>query len=143
MLGSCNQQVAAVSDDANVLQYEDAWIREAPPGMSMMAGYLNIRNNGDKDVAIVSATSDAFMDIEMHKTEITDKTARMIEQERLLIPKGGEMELSPGGFHLMLMMPIEPLKEGDKVDVKFKQGAGLVDKVEFEVLKASGDGSKH
>jgi copper(I)-binding protein len=143
MLSSCNQREPAVSSDTNVLQYDGAWIREAPPGMSMMAGYLNIRNNGDKDVAILSATSAAFMDIEMHKTKITDKTARMIKQERLLIPKGGGIELSPGGFHLMLMMPIKPLKEGDKVDIKFKRDAGFVDKVEFEVLKAVGHGNKH
>lgn len=144
MLSACDQAATTPATvKTGALQYEDAWIREAPPGMQMMAGYVTIQNNGDKDAVILSAASEAFMDIEMHKTEVTDSTARMIEQENLPIPAGGSLELSPGGYHLMLMMPSTPLKVGDKVKLDFSLEGGSTDNVEFEVLKAPGNGGEH
>lgn len=145
MLFACDQAATtpAATAKTSTLQYEDAWIREAPPGMQMMAGYVTIQNNSEKDVVILSATSEAFMDIEMHKTEVTDSTARMIEQESLPIPAGGSLELSPGGYHLMLMMPSTPLKMGDKAKIGFTLEGGSTNNVEFEVLKAPGKGGEH
>ncbi len=142
VLGACNP-AAASNDKTHTLQYTDAWIREAPPGMQMMAGYVTIYNPGKQDVIILSAASNRFMDIEMHKTEITNGTARMVEQENLLIPAGGSLELSPGGYHLMLMMPSSPLKMNDKVNINFTMKDKSTDHVEFEVLKAKGNAGKH
>jgi len=145
MLFACDQAATtpAATAKTSTLQYEDAWIREAPPGMQMMAGYVTIQNNSEKDVVILSAASEAFMDIEMHKTEVTDSTARMIEQENLPIPAGSSLELSPGGYHLMLMMPSTPLKMGDKVKIGFTLEGGSTNNVEFEVRKAPGKGGEH
>jgi copper(I)-binding protein len=145
VLSACDQAstTPVATAKTSALQYEDAWIREAPPGMQMMAGYVTIQNNSEKDFVILSTASEAFIDIEMHKTEVTDSTARMIEQENLPIPAGGSMELSPGGYHLMLMMPSTPLKVGDKVKLDFSLEGGSTDNVEFEVLKAPGNGGEH
>ena len=145
MLSACDQAstTPAATVKIGALQYEGAWIREAPPGMQMMAGYVTIQNNSEKDIVILSAASEAFMDIEMHKTEVTDSTARMIEQENLPIPAGGSLELRPGGYHLMLMMPSTPLKVGDKVKLDFSLEGGSTNNVEFKVLKAPGKGGEH
>ncbi|RUM94143.1 MAG: hypothetical protein DSZ28_04665 [Thiothrix sp.] len=140
MLSACDQAATtpAPTVKTSALQYEGAWIREAPPGMQMMAGYVTIQNNNEKDIVILSAASETFMDIEMHKTEVTDSTARMVKQENLPIPAGGSLELSPGGYHLMLMMPSTPLKIGDKVKIDFTLKDGSTSSTEFKVLKSPG-----
>jgi hypothetical protein len=41
----------------------------------------------------------------------------MLPVDALSIPAGGSMELAPGGFHLMMMNPLEQLIPGKKVAV--------------------------
>ena len=38
----------------------DAWIRSAPPGTTMLAGYATLKNTGDAPVTVLTAQSDAF-----------------------------------------------------------------------------------
>ena len=38
----------------------DAWIRAAPPGASMLAGYATLKNTGDAPVSLLTVQSDAF-----------------------------------------------------------------------------------
>jgi copper(I)-binding protein len=94
----------------------DAWIREAPPGVTALAGYATLHNMTKGPVSIVKVESPAFATVEMHRTEIRDGMARMVEQKRLDVPAGGERKLSPGGDHLMLLNPRGPLKAGDAVE---------------------------
>jgi len=55
---SCN------STSNSPIVIENAWIREAPPNASAMAGYLKINNTSDKHIILHSATSPAFKAIE-------------------------------------------------------------------------------
>ncbi len=135
---------AALADGA--LHLVDPWIREAPPGMTMLGGYVTLHNTGRSAVQVVGAESAAFGSIELHKTEVVDGTAKMLRQDRLEIPAGGELALKPGGYHLMLMQPKRPLKAGDKVDITFKLGDKTTQSASFEVRKATGaaaDGDAH
>lgn len=94
---------------------EHAWVREAPPGASMMAAYLVISNAGDADATLVSVESSTFAHVMLHKSEIVDGVARMTHQDSLLIPAHGSVTLEPGSFHLMMPAPDTRLKEGDEV----------------------------
>ena len=38
----------------------DAWIRAAPPGATMMAGYATLKNTGDEPLTLLTVQSDAF-----------------------------------------------------------------------------------
>lgn len=102
---------------ADTLTVDTPWVREAPPGMQMMAGYAILKNSGDKAVQVVNVESEAFADIEMHTTKTVDGVAKMIQQETLVIPAGGELTLAPGGYHLMLMQPKERYTEGKALDM--------------------------
>lgn len=123
------------------LVLHDPWVREAPPMASMLAGYVTIENTGAKAEAIVSASSPAFGDVEIHRTMIKDGMARMIKQDRLVIPAHGKMVLAPGGYHLMMMMPKRPLHAGDKVEVTLTLENGQKITTTMPVRKANdGDG---
>jgi copper(I)-binding protein len=72
-----------------------------------------------------------------------DGMARMVAQDSMPIPAGGELSLEPGGYHLMLMRPKAALAAGDEVAVtlKFDDGSSL--EVSMPVRKGMGDGEMH
>ncbi|MGM0594868.1 MAG: copper chaperone PCu(A)C, partial [Pseudomonadota bacterium] len=47
---------------------EEAWIREAPPGVSAMAGYLTLHNHGKQPRTLSAAHSPAFDSVMLHRT---------------------------------------------------------------------------
>lgn len=120
---------------AEPLTVEDAWIREAPPGAPMLAGYLTLSNHSDEPRALVRADSPAFGMVELHRTVLEDGMARMVPQKRIQIPAGGQTQLKPGDYHLMLMKPQKPLKAGDSaaLTLYFEDGSELT--VEAEVRR--------
>ena len=123
----------ACSDDK--LATEGAWIREAPPNATAMAGYVRIDNPSKTDQALVGAESAAFGAIEMHRTIIKDEVSRMQKQQSVPVPAGDAVSFEPGGHHLMLFRPQRPLKAGDKVMVTLKFESGDTLEVPFTVKR--------
>lgn len=107
-------RLAAAGDG---LQVNDAWVREAPPGASMMAAYLEIDNPTDRNVALVGVDSPAFAHVMLHRTVEVDGVARMLHQDRIEVPAHGSVTLAPGGYHLMMPAPQTRLVVGDKVEL--------------------------
>ena len=91
------------------LAFEDAWVRPLPPGMKMTAAFGKIRNPSSEAVELVSFSSPVFGDVSLHRTELVDGVSKMREVPMLAIPAGETVELAPGGYHLMLMMPVTEL----------------------------------
>lgn len=105
----------------------DPWIRLAPPGAGMMAGYLVLENPGEQPLELVAVSSPVFSSAEVHRTEIVDGVARMIAEPALAVPAGGRAVFEPGGRHLMLHGPARDLGEGDEVTLalEFSDGARI------------------
>ena len=105
----------------------EPWIRAAPPGAMVNAGYMTLRNTGQSDIIIDKVTSPEFAMIEMHRTVVQNGLARMLPQDRLVVPAGGELKLRPGGLHLMMMQPKRELREGDAVKLTLhSKGAHII-----------------
>lgn len=104
------------------LQVSDAWIREAPPGAHMLAGYARIANSAKSQRVIRSVASADFDVTEIHLSVVESGVSRMRHQEQLAVPAGGSVRLAPGGLHLMLMQPQRTLKPGDRVAVELGCG---------------------
>jgi periplasmic copper chaperone A len=117
---------------------QEGWIRDAPPGAAVRAGYLTLSNDGDTDVALVGATSDAFGAIEMHEMHMTDGVMRMRPVARVVVPAQGSVTLAPGGMHLMMFRPARALAIGDGCEIvlRFESGETIV--VPFTVKRADG-----
>lgn len=122
---------------------EDAWVREAPPGAMALAAYMNIRNTGDSDRKLVSASSADFGAVELHRSIVEGGMARMVPQESMPIPAGGELALKPGDYHLMLLRPKSALEEGDQVTLSLSFDDGSSVEVTMPVRKAGGTGHDH
>jgi periplasmic copper chaperone A len=109
--------VSAASATTLSLTAENGWIRSAPPGATMLAGYLQLSNTGDTQLSVVGARSDAFDAVELHRSIEEDGVARMRPVDLIVIPPGQTVALEPGGLHLMLMRPKKKLIVGDSVVV--------------------------
>lgn len=124
--------LAGVSQSADgkapaAVQAGTAWAIPAGPGQIMTAAYVSLRNRGKAPQTLLGASSNVAADVQMHSSEIKGGIARMRRVERLTVPARGELKLTPGGPHLMLMGLKRPLKVGDRITVhlRFEGGANL------------------
>lgn len=115
----------------------DAWIPEAPPVSTVMAGFMILHNPAVDAVKIVAVQSEQFTDVQMHLSLEENGIAKMLPQKMLVVPAQGSLQLKPGSYHLMLFNPVAPLKAGDKVtlSIRFENGDSLP--VIAEVKKAA------
>ena len=116
----------------------DAWIPEAPPVSTVMAGFMTIHNPGDDDLKIVSVQSEQFAEVQMHLSIEEKGVAKMLPQKILIVPARDNLQLKQGSFHLMLFNPVSPLKAGDKVALTLNFADGAKVPVVAEVKKAVG-----
>jgi copper(I)-binding protein len=122
--------------DAGSLVVEDAWIRAAPPGAEVLAGYATLRNVGPDALTISGARSAAFGRIDLHEMSMQGGVMRMRPLAGVALQPRGEAKLAPGGTHLMLMQPQRALKLGDVVEVELLDAAGKPHAAEFTVREA-------
>lgn len=114
----------------------DAWIRQAPPGTNMMAGYVTLKNTGDARISVLTVQSDAFREASIHETVVDRGVSKMRELPRLDIDPGATVELRPGGRHLMLMHPREKIAVGEKIAMTFLLADGRRVQANFDVVAA-------
>lgn len=105
-------------DKAEVV-ISDTWIRETPPGVSPMAGYLELDNNSPETIVLTGVSSRDFERIELHRTRVEGEVARMERKKSLTLSPGQTVKLQPGDYHLMLFGPSRPLRAGDQVSLTF------------------------
>jgi copper(I)-binding protein len=118
LLTACNQA------PKESFSTEGAWVREAPPNASALAGYVTITNNTKQDRILTSAKSEQFNAVEIHRTIVENGVAKMRRQKDLPIPTGGSLVLEPGSYHLMLMTPKAGFKANDLVTVTLDLKSG-------------------
>lgn len=124
--------VAAASEEAGV-SVRDAWVRETPPGMTMMAGYMELRNDTSQPQVLVAASSSGFETVMIHRTIVKDGMAGMVHASQIELRPDTSLTFAPGGYHLMLMNPKRTLHAGDRVDISLEFRGGLRIPVSFEV----------
>ena len=126
--------VASASEQADV-SARDAWIREMPPGMTMMAGYMALRNNTSLPQVLITANSPGFGRVMIHRTVVKDGMAAMVHASEIELAPNASFIFAPGAYHLMLMNPKRTLRTSDTVVINLEFRSGLVLPVAFEVRK--------
>jgi periplasmic copper chaperone A len=127
--------LAAAAGGAAGVSIRDAWIREAPPGASTLAGYMELRNGTSRPQALVAASSAGFGKVMLHRTVVRNGVAHMEHLPQVELAPDASVLFAPGGNHLMLMRPKQPLHAGDTVVIRLEFRGGLVLPVAFEVRK--------
>ena len=123
---------------ASAISVEGAYVRHMPPTQPNSGAFMVFKNSGDIDRAAVSAESDVAETVELH-THIHDNgVMRMRQVEKIDIPAGGETELKPGGFHVMLIGLKQPLELGQVVEIKMNFDDGSSELIKAEVKSVMG-----
>ncbi|TDR22648.1 copper chaperone PCu(A)C [Marinicella litoralis] len=117
----------------------DLWFREAPPTAKMLAAYVTVENQTQKDLKLIGAFAPDFAMAEIHKTIDVDGLLKMREQKELLIPQNEQLVMEPGGLHIMLMMPKKRFTVGEEVRIcliyQDESGSEQVQHLDFPVKK--------
>ncbi|NBB92645.1 MAG: copper chaperone PCu(A)C [Gammaproteobacteria bacterium] len=102
---------------AEPLEIDNPRIRLVPGG-APMAGYFTIANHTDSPIRLVSAASEAFGHVMIHRTIVSGGDARMEHQDSgVLVAAGETVAFAPKGLHLMLMGARRELQVGEDVEV--------------------------
>ena len=117
-------------------------MRAMPPGQPTAAAYATLRNDGDAPERVIGASSPLAKTVEIHESSQVDGMWRMRRLPALELPPGGQVQLSPGGVHLMLFGLAAPLREGDRVPLQLQLDSGETLDIEIEV-RAMDAGSHH
>jgi periplasmic copper chaperone A len=128
--------------ELGLLKISKAYAKAMLPGQPAGAGYLIIENTGGEADRLISATSDASPDVEIHEMKMEGDVMKMRQlSEGLDIPAGGKVELKPGGYHLMFMDVESPFEEGEtlKVNLNFEKAG----EVQIELPVTTGQGDMH
>ncbi|MDJ0776515.1 MAG: copper chaperone PCu(A)C [Gammaproteobacteria bacterium] len=123
--------LAAVAE----VEVRDAWIKQLPPTVPMRAGYLTLYNRGDSTMLLTGASSDVFERVEIHRSYEQDGMMRMDPVDSIELPANTEFRLAPGGYHLMMMMPRETTRAGDRVGLVLEFSDGSRQSLQMTVKK--------
>ncbi len=119
--------VAACSGGGAKPTVSDAWMRMPMGADRPAAAYMTIVG-GDAADALVAASSPVSMDVQVHETTESADGMGMQEVDKIEIPAGATVQLEPGGYHIMFMMPdMEQVVVGESVEITLTfEGAGDV-----------------
>lgn len=99
------------------------------------AAYMVLVNNSANADAIVKAESDVAKTVELHNVIMENNVMQMRQVEAIEVPANGQVELKPGGFHVMLIGLTRDLKEGEEVVIKLTTRSGKTIEVKAPVRK--------
>ena len=109
------------------------------------AAYMMLLNEGTADDRLVSAKSDAFGTIELHRSVKHGDVMHMEPVASIVVPADGTALLEPGGLHLMLFDAVKPHKVGDSfmMTLTFEKAGDVEVEVQVDKITGGHDHSGH
>lgn len=125
------------------LKLDDVWARKSPAGTTMGAIYLTITSPEDDKLVAAAVPAEVAGDAQIHETVMAEEgdmssttmagggdmssttmagggdmgSMTMREVDSIDLPAGEAVELKPGGYHIMLIDLVAPLKAGTTIQV--------------------------
>jgi periplasmic copper chaperone A len=119
------------------LSVSGQWFRFIMPSLPA-AGYFTLSNASATPRSLVGAASPACSALMLHKSVSANGEERMVMVPSVPIPARGELQFSPGGYHLMCMSPGPAMKPGQSVPVTLRLANGETLNARFPVRNAAG-----
>ncbi|MEM0910538.1 MAG: copper chaperone PCu(A)C [Pseudomonadota bacterium] len=125
-----------VTASDNGVEISDAWARATFATAKTGAGYFKITNNGEKSIALISASVSETVAtmVELHETVMADGMMQMRElEDGIPIAVGETVVFQPGGRHLMFLGLSQGLTADTAFDVTLSFSDETVMQVNFVV----------
>ncbi|MCU6498436.1 copper chaperone PCu(A)C [Rugamonas sp. A1-17] len=91
----------------------EAWVRGTVAAQKATGAFMTLTST--QDSRLVGASSPAAGVVEVHEMKMVGDVMRMRQIDGLALPAGQPVQLSPGGYHLMMMQLKQPLANGEKI----------------------------
>jgi copper(I)-binding protein len=133
--GSVGTSQAAVSARAHSLIVTGAWSRPVPAGLATGVVYMTLSNRAPFPDRLIDASTPVAAKMDLHRsTMVRGRMSMDPVPGGLAIPAGGRVEITPNGYHFMLIGLTQGLKAGAAFPVTLRFAhAGHV-KVTVKVL---------
>lgn len=126
LLAACTAPDSGQAAANGGIEIQDAWARQAAMmgdgggamGGGNGAGYMVIRNTGERADRLLKAESDAAETLEIHQTVIENDVMKMSPVEAIEVPANDQVELKQGGYHLMFLGLKQNLSPDQPVTVR-------------------------
>ncbi len=121
------------------ISIENPWARETVEGQAAGGGFMTIVNDGQREDQLVSASSPASREVQIHTMSMDGGVMRMRQlTDGLAIPAKGEVELKPRGLHIMFIGLKEPLRRGTNVPVtlNFRRAGSMTAQFKVQAMTA-------
>jgi copper(I)-binding protein len=132
------------STTSDTIEIQNAWAR---PALMMTMGndssgdmsggngaaYMIVANKGTAADRLTSVEGTVADSIQIHQTILKDNVMSMSPVDAIEVPAKGQVELKPGGYHIMLIGLKQDLKIGDQIQLTLIfEKAGRIN-VDFDV----------
>lgn len=123
----------------------DAWVRGTVPAQTASGAFMTLHAHQDAKLVGVSSPVGTA---ELHEMKMENNVMRMRQIPSLDLPKMQDVQLKPGGYHVMLMGLKQQLKAGDTVPItlKFEQNGKVIEQqvnAQVRDMTASAQGGGH
>lgn len=143
MLAALSLQAFAHEYKLGDLEIDHPWSRATPAGAKVAVGYLKIRNNGTQSDRLIAVASEISTGGEIHEMSIDDKGVMTMRPlaDGIVIEPGKEVELAPGGLHLMFTGLTSAPEQGKrfKGELSFEKAGNLEIEYAVEAIGAAAE----
>ena len=102
------------------MQVHDPMVRMVPPGQPISAAFMILHNHGMEEKILVKVHSDLASAVELHNHIMADGMMKMRRIDSVVIPGHSQVELKPGGLHIMLIGLSRNLQVGEQVSIELE-----------------------
>lgn len=123
--------------------FENPYIYIPIKGSNATAGYVQIKNDGLKDILFTVKSVEGFKKAEVHETIEKDGRMAMQKVDSFLVKAKSSLTLEPGGKHIMLFDAEKKLQVGGYVNVVYSID-GTLKTEKFKLVERNvNSGHKH
>ena len=106
------------------VEVHDPMVRMVPPGQPISVAFMTLHNHGMDEKILVKVHSDVAGAAEMHNHILADGMMKMRRVDTIVVPGHGQVELKPGGLHIMLIGMSRNLQVGERVIINLEFADG-------------------
>jgi len=125
--------VASAQTAAPPVTVQGAWARPIVPGQQSSGAYMTL--NAREPLTLLGAQTPAAGIVEIHEMKMEGDIMKMRAADKVPLAPGKPLQLSPGGFHFMLMDLKDPFKAGTQIPftLQFRDSHGKLRTVDVRV----------
>jgi copper(I)-binding protein len=119
----------------------EAWVRGTVPAQTATGAFMTL--HAHENARLIGVSTPAAATAEVHEMGMDGNVMHMREVKGVDLPRMQDVQLKPGGYHVMLMGLKAPLKAGDTVPLtlKIEQGGKVIEQKVDATVRALSAGA--